>query len=197
MPGARRGSLARAPGPLGGRPAGRRGPASRALGRLPGNATPPDQPTRDEPGALGKAEAPPRGISRRMLAVLQKVDADHAKHLADLRAKAQRDADLDGAERAARKARAGKWAAGTLGPKKKRASGAPPDIVAGVYSELRAFILAHRECAGLRHTDVPPPTVGGYRLLVICGCGVGLRRWVTLDEMDEHLIRTALLAFEQ
>ncbi len=31
---------------------------------------------------------------------------------------AQRDADLDRAERAARKSRAGKWAAGKLGPKK-------------------------------------------------------------------------------
>jgi hypothetical protein len=68
--------------------------------------------------------------------------------------------------------------------------------VAGVYSDLRAFILAHRECAGLRHTDVQPSTVGGYRLFVICGCGVGLRRWVTLDDADEDLLRTALLAFE-
>jgi hypothetical protein len=68
--------------------------------------------------------------------------------------------------------------------------------VAGVYSKLRAFILAHRECAGLRHTDVQQPAVDGYRLAVICGCGVEFRRWVTLDETDENLIRTALLAFE-
>jgi tripartite-type tricarboxylate transporter receptor subunit TctC len=81
--------------------------------------TPPDPPTLDEQGAIAEAESPPRVISPRMLAVLQKVDADHAEHLADLLAKAQRDADLDGAERAARKARAGKWAAGKLGPKKK------------------------------------------------------------------------------
>jgi hypothetical protein len=68
--------------------------------------------------------------------------------------------------------------------------------VASIYSELRAFILAHRECAGLRHTELRQPAVDGYRLAVICGCGVEFRRWVTLDETDEHLIRTALLAFE-
>ena len=70
------------------------------------------------------------------------------------------------------------------------------NIVAGVYSKLCAFILAHRECAGLRHTEVQQPAVDGYRLEVICGCGVEFRRWVTLDEADENLIRTALLAFE-
>jgi hypothetical protein len=68
--------------------------------------------------------------------------------------------------------------------------------VAGVYSELRAFILAHRECVGLRRTDVQQPAVDGYRRAVICGCGVEFRRWVTLDETDEKLIRTTLLAFE-
>jgi hypothetical protein len=68
--------------------------------------------------------------------------------------------------------------------------------VAGVYSDLRAFILAHRECAGLRHTDAQPPAVDGYRLAVICGCSVKFRRWVRLDERDKNLIRTALLAFE-
>jgi len=61
---------------------------------------------------------------------------------------------------------------------------------------LRARGLAHRECAGLRDTDVQQPAVDGYRLAVNCGCGVEFRRWVTLDEMDENLIRTALLAFE-
>ena len=85
---------------------------------LPRTPTPPDPPTHGQ-GAILEAESPPQVISPRMLAVLQKVDADHAEHLADLRAQAQRDADLDGAERAARKARAGKWAAGKLRPKKK------------------------------------------------------------------------------
>jgi hypothetical protein len=86
---------------------------------LPRTPTLPDPPTHDEQGAILEAESPPRVISPRMLAILQKVDADHAEHLADLRAQAQRDADQDGAERAARKARAGKWAAATLRPKKK------------------------------------------------------------------------------
>jgi hypothetical protein len=86
---------------------------------LPGKPTLPDLPPLDEQGASVEAGSPPRVISPRMRAVLQKVDAAHAEHLTDLRAKAQRDADLDGAERAARKARAGKWAAGRLGPKKK------------------------------------------------------------------------------
>jgi hypothetical protein len=117
--GVRWGSLSRALGPLGRRPALLRGTSSREPGMLPRKPTPPDSPTLDEQDAIGEAEPPPRVISPRMLAVLQKVDADHAEHLADLRAKAQRDADLDGVERAARKARAGKWVAGKLGPKEK------------------------------------------------------------------------------
>jgi len=68
--------------------------------------------------------------------------------------------------------------------------------MARVYSEFRGFILAHRACAGLRHTDVQPPAVGGYRLAVTCGSGVKFRRWVTLDDTDEYLLRSALLAFE-
>jgi hypothetical protein len=96
-----------------------RGTSSREPGILPGTPTPPDTPTLDEQGASVEAGSPPRGLSPRMRAVLQKVDAAHAEHLTDLRAQAQRDVDLDGAERAARKARAGKWAAGTLGRKKK------------------------------------------------------------------------------
>jgi hypothetical protein len=31
---------------------------------------------------------------------------------------------------------------------------------------------------------------------LICGCGVEFKRWVTLDDTDENLLRTALLAFE-
>jgi hypothetical protein len=61
----------------------------------------------------------------------------------------------------------------------------------GVYSELRGFLLTHRACAG-RH----PPTADGYLLAVICGCGAAFKRWVTLDDADEDLLRTALLAFE-
>jgi hypothetical protein len=66
----------------------------------------------------------------------------------------------------------------------------------GVYAELRGFILAHRTCAGSRHANAGSPTVDGYRLLVVCGCGAELKRWVTLDDADEDLLRPALLAFE-
>jgi hypothetical protein len=38
--------------------------------------------------------------------------------------------------------------------------------------------------------------VSGYRLIVVCGCGAEFERWVTLDDADEDLVRSALLAFE-
>jgi hypothetical protein len=66
----------------------------------------------------------------------------------------------------------------------------------GVYAEVRDFVLAHRPCAGPRHANAEPPTVKGYRLSVVCGCGAELKRWVTLDDADEDLLRSALLAFE-
>jgi hypothetical protein len=66
----------------------------------------------------------------------------------------------------------------------------------GVYTELCAVVLAHRPCPGPRHVDAGPPTVNGYRLLVVCGCGAEFKRWVTLDDADEDLLRSALLAFE-
>jgi hypothetical protein len=65
------------------------------------------------------------------------------------------------------------------------------DLMAGVYSELRGFALAHRGCA-----DVDPLTPNGYRLLVKCGCGVEFKRWVAPQDADEDLLRSALLAFE-
>ena len=66
----------------------------------------------------------------------------------------------------------------------------------GVYAEVRDFVLAHRPCAGPRYAHAEPPTVSGYRLIVVCGCGAELKRWVTLDAADEDLLRSALLAFE-
>ena len=66
----------------------------------------------------------------------------------------------------------------------------------GVYADLRGFVLAPRPCTGPRHANAGPPTVGGYRLIVVCGCGAEFKRWVTLDEADEDLLRSALLAFE-
>ena len=41
----------------------------------------------------------------------------------------------------------------------------------GVYAEVRDFVLAHRSCAGPRHANAGVSTVGGYRLIVVCGCG--------------------------
>jgi len=38
--------------------------------------------------------------------------------------------------------------------------------------------------------------VGGYRLIVVCGCGAEFNRWVTVDDTDEDLLKSALLAFE-
>jgi hypothetical protein len=66
----------------------------------------------------------------------------------------------------------------------------------GVYAEVRDFVLAHRACVGPRQAHAGVPTVAGYRLLVVCGCGAEFKRWVTLDDADEDLLKSALLAFE-
>ena len=50
--------------------------------------------------------------------------------------------------------------------------------------------------AGSRHANAGPPTVNGYRLHAICGGGAEFKRWVTLDDADEDLLKSALLAFE-
>jgi hypothetical protein len=47
------------------------------------------------------------------------------------------------------------------------------DMMAGVYSELRGFVLAHRDGAGDRHAEVDPTAPDGYRLRLTSGCGVG------------------------
>jgi hypothetical protein len=66
----------------------------------------------------------------------------------------------------------------------------------GVYAELRDFVLDHRTCAGSRQATAGSPTVDGYRLSVVCGYGAEFKRWVTLDDADEDLVKSALLAFE-
>ena len=66
----------------------------------------------------------------------------------------------------------------------------------GVYADLRGFVLAHRPCTGSRHANAGPPTVNGYRLSVVCGCGAEFNRWVMLNDADEDLLKSALLAFE-
>ena len=68
--------------------------------------------------------------------------------------------------------------------------------MAGVYPELRAFVLAHCKCAGARRGDASLPTPSGYRVRVKRGCGQEFTRWVTPDDADEDLLRSALLAFE-
>jgi hypothetical protein len=68
--------------------------------------------------------------------------------------------------------------------------------MAGVYADLRGFVLAHRPCAGSRRADAGQPTANGYRLLVVCGCRAEFTRWVTQDDADEDLLRSALLAIE-
>ena len=66
----------------------------------------------------------------------------------------------------------------------------------GIYAELRGFALAHRRCPGPRHANAGPTTTTGYRLFVVCGCGAEFKRWVTPEEADGDLLRSALLAFE-
>jgi hypothetical protein len=68
--------------------------------------------------------------------------------------------------------------------------------VPGVYHELRAFVLAHGKCAGRRRADASLPSPSGYSVRVKCGCGVEFTRWVTPDDADEDLLRSALLALE-
>jgi hypothetical protein len=69
-------------------------------------------------------------------------------------------------------------------------------MMAGVYAELRGFVLAHRGCAGPRRAEASLPTPSGYSVRVKCGRGVEFTRWVTPDDADEDLLRSALLAFE-
>lgn len=47
-----------------------------------------------------------------------------------------------------------------------------------------------------RQANAGVPTVSGYRLLVVCGYGAEFKRWLTLDDADEDLLKSALLAFE-
>ena len=67
--------------------------------------------------------------------------------------------------------------------------------MAGVYSELRGFALAHRDCGELRG-DADPLTPDGYRLGARCSCGARFERSMTPTDADEDLLRSALLAFE-
>jgi len=67
--------------------------------------------------------------------------------------------------------------------------------MAGIYSELRGFALAHRGCGELRG-DAEPLAPEGYRLWALCSCGARHERWVTPSDAEADLLRSALLAFE-
>jgi len=67
--------------------------------------------------------------------------------------------------------------------------------MAGVYTDLRTFALAHRACGKLRG-DADPLAPDGYRLWARCSSGASLERWVTLADAEADLLRSGLLAFE-
>ncbi len=67
--------------------------------------------------------------------------------------------------------------------------------MAGVYAELRGFVMAHRSCGVLRG-NAEPAIEAGYRLWVACPCGARFERWVTPEDAEADLLRSALLAFE-
>jgi hypothetical protein len=66
----------------------------------------PTPPTDRPPPEQAADEPRPRAITPRMLAVLQKVEAARAAHLAGLRASGERDAERARVQKAAKKARA-------------------------------------------------------------------------------------------
>jgi len=57
-------------------------------------------------------------------------------------------------------------------------------------------VLAHHKCAGPAEATRVYPPPSGYRVRVKRGCGQEFTRWVTPDDSDEDLLRSALLAFE-
>lgn len=65
----------------------------------------------------------------------------------------------------------------------------------GVYTDLRDFVMAHRAC-GQPTGDADPLTPAGYRVWARCPCGARFERWVTADDAEADLLRSALLAFE-
>jgi hypothetical protein len=67
--------------------------------------------------------------------------------------------------------------------------------MADVYAGLRGLALAPRACEELRG-DADPLTPDGYRLWARCSCGACFDRWVTPEDAEADLLRSALLAFE-
>jgi hypothetical protein len=65
----------------------------------------------------------------------------------------------------------------------------------GPEPKLCGYVLPHQKCGDMQG-GVGPETESDYRLFVTCGCGVEFKRWMTPEEADEDLLRSALLAFE-
>lgn len=63
-----------------------------------------------------------------------------------------------------------------------------------LYTELEAFVHAHRPQGELtRWTS--PPTPKGYQVQVTCPCGMTFLRWVLPQDAEEDLLRSGLPTF--
>jgi hypothetical protein len=60
----------------------------------------------------------------------------------------------------------------------------------------RVFVVAHRKCAGRSRCEPAHSLWLQSVLRVKRGCGQDFTRWVTPDDADEDLLRSAPLAFE-
>jgi hypothetical protein len=59
-------------------------------------------------------------------------------------------------------------------------------------ADLEEFVREHRPHGGMTG-DATEPASNGYRLTVVCACGVVFERWVTRQNADEDLVRLASL----
>jgi hypothetical protein len=69
--------------------------------------------------------------------------------------------------------------------------GAPPNQAFRPFrkddsSRFRDSLLVHHSSVDFRHAYAGPPKVEGYRLF-----GAEFKHWVTLDEVDEDLLKSA------
>ena len=64
-----------------------------------------------------------------------------------------------------------------------------------VFQKLRRFIQAHRRCGALR-SNMESSTGTGFLLWIDCPCGASFERWVSSQNEDEDLLRSALLDLE-
>ena len=64
-----------------------------------------------------------------------------------------------------------------------------------LYADLEQFILTHRS-----HGDptwwARSPSPAGYRVRLLCPCGIVFSRWVTPEIAEHDLLRSGLPAFE-